>query len=76
MSSPSGPFSRTRMDSMDISDAQQLGSVHPSLDEILQDFTPGPLSPYRENATFDWKKMKLFLDGKPGTLFKVHVFNT
>ena len=29
--------------------------------ELLKDFKPGPLEQYRKKASFDWKKMKIFL---------------
>ena len=47
--------------------------VHPSLDEILKDFPPGPLDRYRNKASFDWKQMKIFWDGEDCTLFKVSI---
>ena len=30
--------------------------------ELLPDFPPGPLDLYRKQASFDWKKLKLFLE--------------
>ena len=48
-------------------------NLHPSLDEILKDFPPGPLDVYRNKASFSWKDMKLFIDGEDITLFKVSV---
>jgi acyl-CoA oxidase len=29
---------------------------------LLPDFPPGPLDVYRKQASFDWKKLKLFLE--------------
>jgi len=30
--------------------------------ELFSDFPPGPLDLYRKQASFDWKKLKLFVD--------------
>ena len=43
------------------------------LEEILKPFPPGPLSPYRESASFDWRTMKLFLEGEDLLRFKVTI---
>ena len=47
----------------------------PSLDEILKDFPPGPLDLYRKKASFDWKQMKLFIEGEDILKFKVCFFS-
>ena len=39
--------------------------------ELLKDFPPGPLDEYRKRASFDWKKMRIFLDGEDIIRFKV-----
>jgi acyl-CoA oxidase len=31
--------------------------------ENLKSFPPGPLTPFRETSSFDWKTLKLFLEG-------------
>lgn len=31
---------------------------------ILPDFKPGPLDYYRKKAKFDWKEMKILLEGE------------
>ena len=41
------------------------------LEEILKDFPPGPLDLYRKKASFDWKQMKLFIEGEDVLKFKV-----
>lgn len=41
--------------------------------EIMQDFSPGPLDVYRKKATFNWKEMRMFLDGEDILRFKVGV---
>ena len=46
-----------------------------SIEEILKPFPPGPLTPYRKNASFDWRKMKLFLEGEDIVRFKVCINN-
>ncbi|KAJ4439582.1 hypothetical protein ANN_07709 [Periplaneta americana] len=38
--------------------------------ELLPDFPPGPLDVYRKKASFDWKKLKLFLEDESLTEFK------
>lgn len=35
-----------------------------SIKDILPDFKPGPLDFYRKKAVFDWKEMKLLLEGE------------
>lgn len=42
-----------------------------TLAEVLADFPPGPLDLYRKKASFDWKKMKLFLTEEDLLLFRV-----
>ncbi len=42
-----------------------------SLAEVLADFPPGPLDLYRKKASFDWKKMKLFITEEDLLLFRV-----
>ncbi|RZC36687.1 Acyl-CoA dh M domain containing protein, partial [Asbolus verrucosus] len=32
------------------------------MSKLLQDFPPGPLDFYRKKASFDWKKLKVFID--------------
>lgn len=39
--------------------------------ELLTDHKPGPLDVYRKLSSFDWKTMKLFMDGEDITRFKV-----
>jgi hypothetical protein len=39
--------------------------------ELLPDFPPGPLDAFRNQASFDWKKLKLFLEDESITEFKV-----
>ncbi|KAK6637956.1 hypothetical protein RUM44_008379 [Polyplax serrata] len=42
---------------------------------VLQDFAQGPLTPYRQNATFDWKKMKVLLEGEEILKHKMDFWN-
>ncbi|XP_069704867.1 uncharacterized protein [Periplaneta americana] len=44
--------------------------------ELLPDFPPGPLDVYRKKASFDWKKLKLFLEDESLTEFKTKVWRT
>ena len=48
----------------------------PTLEEILKDFPSSPLDLYRKRASFDWKRMKLFIDGEDVLKFKVKVNGT
>lgn len=41
----------------------------------LQDFKPGPLDRYRKQATFDWKKLKIFIESEEIIEYKVHFIN-
>lgn len=34
------------------------------IQDILEDFPPGPLDLYRNRASFNWRKLKLALEGK------------
>lgn len=42
--------------------------------ELLPDFPPGPLDIYRNQASFDWKKLKLFLEDESITEFKMKMW--
>ncbi|XP_059473398.1 peroxisomal acyl-coenzyme A oxidase 3-like [Neocloeon triangulifer] len=44
--------------------------------EILPDFPPGPLDSYRKQATFDWKKLRLFIENEDLLKFKMSVWKT
>lgn len=35
-----------------------------NIKDILPDFKPGPLDYYRKKAKFDWKEMKILLEGE------------
>ena len=37
----------------------------------MKDFKPGPLREYRVKASFDWKQMRIYLDGEDILRFKV-----
>lgn len=37
----------------------------------LKDFPPGPLDVYRKQATFDWKKLKIYMEDEK--LLKIKV---
>lgn len=41
------------------------------IEQVLKDFPPGPLSPYRKAASFKWKEMRLAMEGKDSLLLKV-----
>lgn len=38
---------------------------------VLKDFPPGPLDFYRQKASFDWKAMKLFIEGQEMVEYEV-----
>ncbi|XP_069134207.1 peroxisomal acyl-coenzyme A oxidase 3-like [Argopecten irradians] len=44
--------------------------------ELLKDPPPGPLDVYRKQASFDWKKMRLFMDGEEILRFKNLIWTT
>jgi acyl-CoA oxidase len=39
--------------------------------ELFPDLPPGPLDVYRKQASFDWKKLKFFLEDESLLEFKV-----
>lgn len=43
---------------------------------FLKDFPSGPLDEYRKDASFDWKKMALFLEGEELLKYKHMIFKT
>nr|CAD7454917.1 unnamed protein product [Timema tahoe] len=43
--------------------------------ELLPDFPPGPLDVYRKQATFDWRKMRIFVETEDILKFKIHMWN-
>lgn len=40
----------------------------------LQNYPPGPLDRYRNLASFDWKKMKVFLDSEDFIQYQVRIY--
>lgn len=44
--------------------------------ELFPDFPPGPLELYRKQASFDWKKLKLFLDDECIIELKMKIWRT
>ena len=44
------------------------------IDSIMKDFPSGPLTPYRKKARFDWRKMKMFVEGEDVIRFRVRFF--
>lgn len=42
--------------------------------ELLPNFTVGPLDQYRKNATFDWKRMKIFMEDPELIKFKMDLW--
>ncbi|XP_068085337.1 peroxisomal acyl-coenzyme A oxidase 3 isoform X2 [Anabrus simplex] len=43
---------------------------------LLPDFPPGPLDVYRKQASFDWKKLKLFVEDEELLKFKLNIWRT
>lgn len=41
------------------------------IDELISEFPPGPLDEYRKKASFDWRKLKLFLEGEERIRYEV-----
>ena len=56
-------------------DPKSSATEHPNGDvlslDYMKDFKPGPLDNYRKRASFDWKMMRVFLDGEDILRFKV-----
>ena len=48
--------------------------VSEDLKRLLPDWPEGPLSQYRRRATFDWRQMKVLLDGEDVVKFKAQVW--
>ena len=46
------------------------------IEEALPQFPPGPLDFYRKQASFDWRKMKLLLEGEEVIKFKNYIVDT
>lgn len=44
--------------------------------EILRQPKQGPLDAYRKNASFDWRKMRIFMDGEEILRFKNKIWTT
>ncbi|XP_041457077.1 peroxisomal acyl-coenzyme A oxidase 3-like isoform X1 [Lytechinus variegatus] len=47
-----------------------------SLLDILHDFPSGPLDNYRQKASFDWKKLKVAVEGEEAVRFQYQVWKT
>lgn len=43
--------------------------------EILRQPKPGPLDAYRNKASFDWRNMRIFMDGEEILRFKVIIIS-
>lgn len=43
-------------------------------DIVFKDFPPGPLDRYRKQATFDWKKLKMYMEDETLLKLKVKIF--
>ncbi|CAN7985934.1 unnamed protein product [Ixodes hexagonus] len=57
--------------------SQEEGRAHSaSVDDYMPSFPPGPLDKYRHLASFDWRKMKVALEGEDIIRFKAKVFKT
>ncbi|KAI1303208.1 Peroxisomal acyl-coenzyme A oxidase 3 [Halotydeus destructor] len=61
---------------MDPTNLAHVGSSDlTGLEDILADFPAGPLDTYRKRASFDWKRMRLFLEGEDILKFKHRVWS-
>lgn len=49
--------------------------ISDELKKLLPDWPEGPLTEWRRKATFDWRKMKVLLDGEDVVSFKTKVWN-
>lgn len=50
--------------------------AHEIAAKYLKDLPPGPLDAYRKISTFDWKMMRVFLDGEDILRFKHKIWGT
>ena len=69
MSSPVKPHPTSGF--LDSISSQGNDSVETNVLDLLPVFSPGPLDLYRKDASFDYKKMALFLDGEDILRYKV-----
>ena len=53
-----------------------MPGVKGSIDEVLPEWPEGPLDFYRQQASFDWRKMKLLTEGEDCVRFKAKVWQT
>lgn len=50
------------------------GNSKEQLEVLLPEWPQGPLSEYRRRATFDWRQMKILLEGEDVVVFKAKVW--
>ena len=54
----------------------KMPGVEGPIEEVLPDWPAGPLDYYRQQASFDWRKMKLLIEGEDCVRFKAKVWQT
>ncbi|XP_013777945.1 peroxisomal acyl-coenzyme A oxidase 3-like [Limulus polyphemus] len=52
------------------------GQKNLTLEEVLPDFPPGPLHEYRQKASFNWRKMKVLMEGEDMIRVKFKVWKS
>ncbi|XP_019381574.1 PREDICTED: peroxisomal acyl-coenzyme A oxidase 3 [Gavialis gangeticus] len=57
-------------------DLKEVSGTQNSGDTLLPDFPKGPLCVYRKKASFNWKEMAVFLEGKELLQYKNGIFCT
>ncbi|XP_025050977.1 peroxisomal acyl-coenzyme A oxidase 3 isoform X2 [Alligator sinensis] len=57
-------------------DLKEASGTQISGDTLLPDFPKGPLCVYRKKASFNWKEMAVFLEGKELLQYKNGIFST
>lgn len=55
--------------------ANATKAISNELKTLLPDWPQGPLTEFRRRATFDWRQMKILLDGEDVVSFKAKVWN-
>lgn len=53
-----------------------MPGVEGPIEEVLPEWPEGPLDFYRQQASFDWRKMKLLTEGEDCVRFKAKVWQT
>lgn len=53
-----------------------MPGIEGPIEQILPDWPTGPLDYYRKQATFDWRKLKIIIEGEDCIRIKAKVWQT